>query len=80
MTTISLRLPDSTHHRLKSWAKQDKLSINQLITTAVAEKLAALATLDAIESRAQRASQAKFTAALLQVPASSVPPEDRWAH
>jgi predicted DNA-binding ribbon-helix-helix protein len=78
MTTISLRLPDSTHHRLKAWAKQDKLSINQLITTAVAEKMAALATIDAIEKRAQSASLAKFTAALSRVPTSSVALEDRW--
>ncbi len=76
MTTISLRLPDSTHHRLKVWAQQDKLSINQLITTAVAEKLAALATVDAIALRAERASVAKFEAALAQVPASATAAQD----
>jgi predicted DNA-binding ribbon-helix-helix protein len=76
MATISLRLPDSTHHRLKAWAQQDKLSINQLIATAVAEKLAALATVDAIAMRAERASLAKFNAALAQVPSSPVAPHD----
>jgi predicted DNA-binding ribbon-helix-helix protein len=76
MTTISLRLPDSTHHRLKTWAQQDKLSINQLIATAVAEKLAALATVDAIAMRAERASLAKFNAALAQVPSTPVAPHD----
>lgn len=76
MTTISLRLPDSTHHRLKIWAQQDKLSINQLIATAVAEKLAALATVDAITIRAERASLVKFNAALAQVPSSPIAAHD----
>jgi predicted transcriptional regulator len=76
MTTISVRLPDSTHLRLKAWAQQDKLSINQLIATAVAEKLAALATVDAIAVRAERASLAKFNAALAQVPSGSVAKQD----
>jgi predicted HicB family RNase H-like nuclease len=46
MRTLSLRIPDSTHNRLKDWAQKDKRSINQFISTAVAEKLAALETLN----------------------------------
>lgn len=44
MSTLSLRLPDSLHNRVRELAQQDGISINQFISTAVAEKLAALMT------------------------------------
>ena len=77
MSTLSLRIPDSTHTRLKAWAQQDKVSINQFISTAVAEKLAALATLDYVQARAAKGDKASFEAALAQVPHGDVPAEDR---
>lgn len=77
MSTLSLRIPDSTHARLKAWAQQDKVSINQFISTAVAEKLAALATLDYVEARAAKGDKTSFAAALAQVPHGDVPPKDR---
>jgi predicted transcriptional regulator len=77
MSTLSLRIPDSTHTRLKAWARQDNVSINQFISTAVAEKLAALATLDYVEARAAKGDKTSFEAALAQVPHGDVPPEDR---
>jgi predicted HicB family RNase H-like nuclease len=39
MRTISLRLPDSLHDRVRKLAEQEGVSINQLITLALAEKL-----------------------------------------
>lgn len=38
MSTISLRLPDSLHERVRKLAKEDNISINQFIATALAEK------------------------------------------
>ena len=78
MSTLSLRIPDSTHNRLKNWAQKDKLSINQFISTAVAEKLAALETLNYLTQRAQKSSKAKFEAALASVPHIEPLPQDRW--
>ncbi|MEY4537812.1 MAG: hypothetical protein RL171_1963 [Pseudomonadota bacterium] len=78
MSTLSLRIPDSTHNRLKDWAQKDKLSINQFISTAVAEKLAALETLSYLSERAQKSSKAKFEAALASVPHGEVLPQDRY--
>ncbi len=79
MSTMSLRLPESMHQRLKDWAQKDNISINQFITSAVTEKLAALSTLDYLEERAKRASRAKFDAVLAKVPdAAPVMAEDRW--
>jgi len=73
MTTLSLRLPDSIHKRLREVARQEGVSINQLITTAVAEKMAALKTVDYLEDRARRGDRERFLAVLAKVP--DVPPE-----
>ena len=78
MSTMSLRLPESIHQRLKAWAQKDDTSINQFITTAVAEKLAALSTLDCLASRAQRANKESFNAILAGVPDVEAPAEDIW--
>jgi len=44
MSTLSIRLPDSRHSITKTMASQDRISMNQFIATAVAEKVSALAT------------------------------------
>ncbi len=44
MSTLSLRLPDSLHNEVKSMAKEEGISINQFVSSAVAEKMAALLT------------------------------------
>ncbi|MGI8766867.1 MAG: toxin-antitoxin system HicB family antitoxin [Gemmatimonadaceae bacterium] len=41
MSTISLRLPESLHERVRAVAEREGVSINQLITIALAEKLSA---------------------------------------
>jgi len=48
-------------------AKRDNVSINQLISTALAEKLSALMTDEYLQERAQRGSEAKFRRALRKV-------------
>lgn len=44
MATLSLRLPESIHRQLVQLAKAEGVSPNQLISSAAAEKLAALMT------------------------------------
>ena len=73
-TTLSLRLPNSIHKQLKQYAEQDGISMNQFIATAVAEKLASLATMEYLEQRAERGSKDKFNAVLAKVP--DVEPEE----
>ncbi len=67
MSTISLRLPESLHERVRSIAKEEDVSINQFITTALAEKLSALLTEEYLGSRAKRGSRRKFDGALSRV-------------
>lgn len=68
MSSLSLRLPDSLHRLAKDVAKEDSVSLNQLITSALAEKISALQTEAYLQQRANRASKEKFLAALDQVP------------
>jgi hypothetical protein len=55
-------------------ADEEGISINQFISTAAAEKLAALKTVAYLEERARRGSREKFEAALARLPDAE--PED----
>ena len=67
MSAISLRLPESLHKRVRELAKQEDVSINQFITTALAEKLAVLMTTEYLEERGKRGSRREFRRALSKV-------------
>ena len=69
MSTLSLRLPESIHSRAKALAKEEHISINQLIATAVAEKLSAIDTESYLETRSNRGSKKKFLQAMASIPA-----------
>jgi len=68
MSTMSLRLPESLHERARELAKREGISINQLVATALAEKLSALDTVAYLEQRAARGSRDAFLEALSRVP------------
>ena len=72
MTAMSVRFPESLHAQLQELAKQEGVSINQLVVLSVAEKLAALKTEDYFRERAARADRASFLAVLDKAP--DVPP------
>ena len=76
MSAMSLRLPESLHRASKELAKREGISVNQLVVTALAEKLAALMTEEYLE-RAKRGTRNKFLAAMAQVPDVEPEPEDR---
>jgi hypothetical protein len=77
MSALSIRLPESLHKNAKVYASQEGISVNQLISTALAEKLSALATQDYLEQRAACGSRDKFMAAMAQVPNAEPEPMDR---
>jgi hypothetical protein len=74
MTTLSLRLPESLHKMARELAQEEGVSMNQLITLALSEKLSALATETYLEERAARGNRDKFLAAMDKV--ADVEPED----
>lgn len=68
MSMLSLRLPDSLHKMARELAKEENISINQLITLALAEKLSALKAEEIFRERAKRASREGYVAVLAKVP------------
>jgi hypothetical protein len=68
MSTLSVRLLNSLHKQLRECARREGTSTNQLINSAVAEKLSALMTEDYLAARAKRGSRRKFEAVLRTVP------------
>lgn len=76
MSALSLRLPNSIHRHIKEIATQEGVSINQFISSAVAEKISALATEDYLRQRAARADRAAFRSILDNVPARQPLPGD----
>jgi len=71
--TISLRLPESLHKRARELAKSEDVSINQLITTALAEKMSALMTVEYLEARAARGDRGRFDRAMAKVRDTEAP-------
>ena len=67
MSTISLRLSQSLHRRVRDLAKQEEISINQFIATALAEKMSALMTSDYLGERAKSGRRGKFERAMAKV-------------
>ncbi|OGS04507.1 MAG: hypothetical protein A3G41_03840 [Elusimicrobia bacterium RIFCSPLOWO2_12_FULL_59_9] len=75
MSNISLRLPDSLHKSIRELAHKEHVSINQMITLALAEKLSTLMTEEYLGKRAQRGNRKSFLKALGKV--SNAEPETR---
>ena len=61
-------MPASIHRRLGEVAEKEGVSINQLINSAVSEKMSALLTAGYLTKRGDRGSRAKFVALLGKVP------------
>lgn len=77
MSTLSVRLPNSLHKQLRELAKEEGVSMNQLISAAVGEKVAALMTLQYLEERAARGRRKKYDAVLKRVPDVEPDAKDR---
>lgn len=56
MGALSLRLPESIHRHIREIAKAEGVSINQLISSAITEKISAIMTEEYLQKRADRAN------------------------
>ena len=77
MSAISLRLPASLHKKVRELAKKEGVSINQFISTALAEKLSALMTTEYLQQRAKHGSRKKYEKALSKVRNQEPSSEDK---
>jgi hypothetical protein len=74
MSIVQVQIPDSLHKSLSDLAGRDGISIDQFISTAIAEKLSALMAENYFKDRAGRGNRAKYEAILEKVP--DVEPEE----
>ena len=68
MSALSLRLPKTLHEQLKELAREEGISVNQFVMLAVAEKVAAISTIEYLEKRARRGNREKLLAVLDKAP------------
>ncbi len=68
MSTLNISIPDSYHEMVKTVSKEDKISINQFIASAIGEKLSAMQTAAYLQKRAERGSREKFLTVLNNAP------------
>ena len=76
MSTISLRLPESLHKKARDLAIREDISINQLVATALAEKMSALLTGEYLAERAARGDRRSFDRVLKKIRARNANPAD----
>ena len=76
MATLSVRLPNSVHNAVKLIAREDDISINQFIASAVTEKITAMETADYIEVRAAKGSKEGYMNVLKKVPHAATREDD----
>jgi len=60
-------MPNSLHSKLKKLSKKEKVSLNQLINSAVTEKISALETEEYLINRAKKGSKKKYLEVLDKV-------------
>lgn len=78
MSTLSIRIPDSIHTMVKEIAKEDNVSINQFISSAIGEKIAALETENYLEKRGKLSSKDTVLRILKKVPNIEPDEFDNW--
>lgn len=77
ITTYPLRLPSSLKQAVREASRRDGTSINQFVTTAVAEKLSAMRTADFFAQRTDRADIEEALRLLRRQGGRPPNPEDR---
>ncbi|MBI1763502.1 MAG: toxin-antitoxin system HicB family antitoxin [Acidobacteria bacterium] len=74
MTNLTVSVPDSIYRQVATLAHKDQVTLDQFVSTALAEKVSALLTEDYLAQRAARADRQKFLAVMAKVP--DVEPEE----
>jgi HicB family len=74
-----LRLPRSVKAEVERRAKQDGISVNQFVATAVAEKLAAMGTAEFFAERRERADFTAFDRLIRRKGGEAPRPDDTIA-
>ena len=76
MSSVSVRLPESIHQQAKRLAKRDGCSLNQLIASALGEKLSAMETEEYLAEWARRGAKVDIGEIFAEVPDVAPASED----
>jgi uncharacterized protein (DUF1778 family) len=68
MSTLTVRLPESLHAKIKELAQSEGISINQFLVVAAAEKMSALLTEDYLVQEAKKGRREDFERFMQKVP------------
>lgn len=78
MSTLTIQLPDGVLRALESCAAKEGVTVDQLIASAAAEKVSALAAVQGLRERTKGASKEAFLDFLRKSPeAPPIPGDDR---
>ena len=77
MTTIQAQVPDSLYQQVAEFAARENMTVEQVISQALAQALRAWSTQDEIKERARRGSREKFLEFMAQMPDIEPPDYDR---
>ena len=72
---ITANIPDALYQQIEALAKQEDISIEQLVTIALSAQVSAWMTKDYVEEKAKQGSWEKFQQVLQKVP--DIEPEAR---
>src|SRR5438552_9445596 len=76
MSTLTIQMPESLARQLRECAAKEGVTLDQLLSSAAAEKLSALLTVDHLRQRALRAKREDFLAFLAASPDVQPMPSD----
>jgi len=77
MSKMNINVPDSLLKQAQEVAAREDVTVDQLIATALAEKMSALMTVEYLRTRAARGDTHRFRQALDKVPDIEPDPVDR---
>lgn len=73
----SVSIPESLLKKVKELSEKEGITIDQFVSSAIAEKASAWSTVEYLQERAKRGSREKFLKALSKVPKIEPAEEDR---
>jgi predicted transcriptional regulator len=68
MTTMNVKLPDSLVKQAQEMAEKEEVTLDQLVSSALAEKVAAWRTVGYLQARGARGDRERFEKAMSKVP------------
>ena len=78
MTVIeNVAIPESLLKKVRELSEKEGITVDQFVSSAIAEKASAWATVEYLKERAKRGSREKFLKALSKVPKVEPDEEDK---